>query len=346
MTSKNQRIGIASGGNWIVDRVKTVDKLPGRGMLANIRSAKLSTGGAPANVLADLARMKAPFPLTGVGIVGDDEDGRLILNAFRKLKVNVDHIRVSDTAPTSYTDVMNEEGTGARTFFHDRGANALFGPEHVPVKSLTCRLFHLGYILLLDRMDEPDKTCGTTAAKVLKALQAQGIKTSVDVVSEDSDRFKRLVPPALKYVDYLILNEVETARVVGKTVRNKADKLDGPALVGAVDELYEFGAMSLVAVHMPEGVYMRDKAGRRFSGGSLQLPAGFIKGAVGAGDAFCAGMLYGLHEGWDNEKSAHLGSCCAAASLSHEGATDGVGSLEDVLKLGKKYRERTPPVKV
>jgi sugar/nucleoside kinase (ribokinase family) len=204
----------------------------------------------------------------------------------------------------------------------------------------------LGYLLLLDRMDEPDSEYGTVAARVLRSLQQKGIKTSVDVVSEDSDRFKRIVPSALKFVDYLILNEVETARVVGRTVRKKNDKLDGGALAAAVEDLYGLGDMQMVVVHMPEGVYIRDRAGKRYSSGSLKLPDGFIKGKVGAGDAFCAGILYGLHEGWDFRKSAYLGSCCAAASLSHEGATDGVGPLDEVLALGKKYPEGPAPVKV
>ena len=65
----NDRSGIACGGNWIVDRVKTVDRLPGRGMLGNIRSQESSTGGAAANVLFDLARMKVGLPLTGVGVI-------------------------------------------------------------------------------------------------------------------------------------------------------------------------------------------------------------------------------------------------------------------------------------
>ena len=104
--------------------------------------------------------------------------------------------------------------------------------------------------------------------------------------------------------------------------------------------------MQMVVVHMPEGVYIRDRNGRRYSSGSLNVPKSFIKSKVGAGDAFCAGILYGLHEGWNCQKSAYLGSCCAAASLSHESATDGVGPLEQVLALGKKYPESDPPVRV
>lgn len=343
--SDTDRIGIASGGNWIVDQVKTVDNLPNRGMLGNIKSEQLSTGGGPANALADLARMKVGFPLAGVGIVGDDEAGKYILNRFNELGVDVSNIATTTEAPTSYTDVMNEESTGDRVFFHCRGANALFGPDAIPVEKLTCRIFHLAYLLLLDAMDAEDAEYGTAAARALHKLQGAGIKTSLDLVSEESDRFKTIVPPALKYVDYLIMNEIEAGRVVGKDVR-KGDDLDGAVLAEVVEELSGMGSMEIVAVHMPEGMYARDSAGNKYSVGSLQLPDGFVVSTVGAGDAFCAGMLYGLHEGWDYAKAGKLGCCCAAAGISAPGASDGVGELAEVLALGEKFPEKPPPVTV
>lgn len=339
-----QRLGIASGGNWIVDHLKTVDKLPARGMLANIQGKTSSTGGAPANVLGCLAALNCPFPLSGVGIVGDDEDGKFIIDSFSKLGVDVQHISVTGETSTSFTDVMSEEKTGDRIFYHARGANALFGPENIPVRKLDCSIFHLGYLLLLDSMDSPDSEFGIKAARALHELQEAGIKTSVDVVSEESDRFRNIVPPALKYVDYLILNEIETARTVGISVRSSSNELDGAALQKAVEKLYEFGNMELIAVHMPEGVFIMDRSGSMYSCGSLRLPDGYIAGATGAGDAFCAGMLYGLHEGWDYVRSARFGSCCAAASLSVTSATGGIKSMEQVLSLGKQYPEREPPV--
>ncbi|MEI6787626.1 MAG: carbohydrate kinase family protein [bacterium] len=341
-----QRVGITAAGNWIVDRVKTVDCLPGRGMLVNIKGQTFSPGGAAANVLNDLARLNARFPLTALGMIGHDADGRYLRHVFSELGVDIRGLQATDQASTSFTDVMNDETTGDRVFFHYRGANALFSPRHVDVSSLNCRIFHLGYLLLLDAMDQADSECGTVAAGLLKKVQEAGILTSVDVVSEESDRFAQLVPPALKYVDYLILNEIETARAVGLKVRDENRTLDGPALVDAVEQLYEFGNMQLVAVHMPEGVYMRDRAGKRYSRGSLTLPEGYIAGAVGAGDAFCTGMLYGLHEGWDVMESAGLGSCCAAASLSRPGASEGVLPLDETLGLAKRFGERKPPVAV
>jgi len=340
----DDRNGIASGGNWIVDIVKNVDHLPGRGMLGSITSQESATGGAAANVLLDLARMDVGFPLTGLGVIGRDDDGRFILDTAGQHGVDLSLITHTNAAGTSYTDVMNEEGTGERQFFHSRGANALFGPEHVPVDRLRCRIFHLGYLLLLDRMDAPDTGFGTVAARLLHDLRAAGIKTSVDVVSEDSDRFKSIVPPALKHADYLILNEIEATRTVGRSARTDDGSLDPGALAASVDELIELGSMELVSVHLPEGFYLRDRAGQTVSRGSLELPDGFIQGSVGAGDAFCAGMLYGLHEGWEPPDAAWLGTCCAAACLSRRNAIDGLTRIPDLLELGGQFRERRPPV--
>ena len=340
------RNGITAAGNWIVDRVKQVDCLPRRGMLANIKSMCFSPGGAPANVLNDLARLQAPFPLVGLGVVGDDADGRYLKQTFTDLGVDVSALFTTTEAPTSFTDVMNDEANGNRVFFHHRGANALFQPGHVDIGQLKCRIFHLGYLLLLDAMDRPDPDCGTVAAKLLRDVQAAGILTSVDVVSEEGDRFSKYVPPALKYTDYLILNEIEAGRAVGLNVRDASGLLEGDALVEAVERLYSFGNMKLVAVHMPEGVYLREQNGQRHSIGSLNLPKGYIAGAVGAGDAFCAGMLYGLHEGGDAVAAARLGNCCAAASLSRPGASEGIMPLAETLALASRFGERKPPLPI
>jgi sugar/nucleoside kinase (ribokinase family) len=340
------RTGITSGGNWIVDKVKTVDRLPEHGMLATILHETQSTGGAPANVLADLARLQAPFPLAGVGVVGNDEAGRYVVDSFRALGVDMTAVRTTAEAPTSYTDVMSDQATAVRTFYHCRGANSLFGPADIPVDRLTCRLFHLGYILLLDAMDTADAETGTVAARALRALQAAGIRTSVDVVSEDSDRFARLVPPALDYTDYLICNEIEAGRATGRAVRSASNSLQAGELRAAVADLCAGRAMRLVAVHMPEGVYMRDGNGTEYAAGSLKLPPGFIRGTVGAGDAFCAGMLYGLHEDWSMDRCAALASCCAAASLTQPGASEGVQPAEACLALAERFGYGPPPVRL
>jgi len=57
------RSGILAGGNWIVDHTKIIDVYPAQHALANILAEISSNGGGPYNVLKDLVRLQAPFPL-------------------------------------------------------------------------------------------------------------------------------------------------------------------------------------------------------------------------------------------------------------------------------------------
>src|SRR5688572_24228155 len=102
------RNGLLAGGNWIIDQVKMVDVYPQREQLANIRSQSQGTGGAPYNVLVDLAKMGAKFPLSAAGFVGKDTLGQAILDDCAKNKIDTKYLKPTNQAPTSYTDVMTE----------------------------------------------------------------------------------------------------------------------------------------------------------------------------------------------------------------------------------------------
>jgi len=336
--SAKDRCGLLAGGNWIIDQVKMIDVYPQPEQLANIRSQSEGTGGAPYNVLVDLARSGTPFPLFAAGLVGQDSLGERILANCRQHKIDVQHLRSTPKAPTSYTDVMTEQGHGRRTFFHARGANALWQGDDLDFKKLNVRVFHLGYLLLLDALDERDTRFGTKAAGLLARAQAAGVKTSVDVVSEDSDRFARIVNPALRHVDYCILNEIEAGKTTGFKIRQPGGQLDTVALRHAAGALLQQGVRELVVVHFPEGAFARTRKGEDFWQSSLKLPPKYIGGTAGAGDAFCAGVLYGLHEGWDLQRCLLTGVCIAAASLADATCTSGVKSLNTSLALARKFK--------
>ena len=336
-----QRRGIAAGGNWIIDHLYICDRWPQEETLSNILEEDRGTGGAPYNCLIDLARFGAeagaePIPLEAVGLTGQDGDGELIRADCARHGIDTSALGTTDQAPTSYTNVMVVQATGRRTFFHNRGANALFAPEHVPVEKLEARMVHFGYLLLLDRMDEPDDEFGTTAARLLQRLQDAGIETSIDVVSEDSDRFPTIVKPALKYTDYAILNELEAGRTTGHELKPDG-KPDPRAIRESATELLGLGVGRMVCVHMPEGGYVRTADGAEVWQAALELPEGYIRGAAGAGDAFCAGMLYGIHEGWHMRKSLLLAVCAAAKSLSRPGCTEACTDLAQTLALADQY---------
>jgi sugar/nucleoside kinase (ribokinase family) len=338
------RTGLLAGGNWIIDQVKIIDTYPQPESLANIQRQAQGTGGAPYNVLIDLAKMGASFPLHAAGLVGKDPLGASILEDCRAHQINARHLRSTPDAPTSYTDVMTEQGSGRRTFFHHRGANALWQGEDLDFTKSKARIFHLGYLLLLDALDAPDSKFGTRAARLLFQAQDAGLKTSVDVVSEDSDRFGKIVTPALRYVDYCILNELEAGRTTRFKIRQADGKLDTVALRHAAGALLQQGVRELVVIHFPEGSFARTRKGDDIWQSSLNLPPKYIAGTAGAGDAFCAGVLLGLHEGWELQRCLLTGVCAAAASLSHPTCTGGMKSLASALALAKKYRVRPPLV--
>jgi sugar/nucleoside kinase (ribokinase family) len=341
--STSPRTGILAGGNWIVDAVKIIDTWPQQDALANIFSTSKGTGGSPFNVLIDLAIMGVDFPLEAAGLVGRDDNGAWILDLCRQHRIDTRSLLQTDAAPTSYTDVMTIQSNGRRTFFHARGANALLDAAHFDFSKSDARIFHLGYLLLLDRLDAAHPEFGTVGAEVLARAQKAGFKTSIDLVSEDSDRFARVVLPALKHVDVCIMNEFEAGRVTGRKIRTgdphsaTPTTLDRAELRTAMEQLLEAGVREYVVVHFPEGGVALGRDGQWHEHGSVKLPANYIKGAAGAGDAFTAGVLLGWHEGKPVKEWLRLGVCAAAANLSDETCTGGIKSLGDCLALGEKY---------
>lgn len=335
------RAGVLAGGNWIVDHVKLIDLWPPQDALANISSQFSSNGGSPYNLLKDLARLGASFPLEAVGLVGNDESGRFIRDDCAQHRIDTTQLRTSADLPTSYTDVMTVQGSGRRTFFHCRGANAHLAPEHFDFSHSRARIFHLGYLLLLDRLDEfvgagPGREAGPAAVEVLQAARAAGMKTSADVVSEHSDRFPRIVRPALPFIDYLFLNEYEAARVTGiETVR--AGEIDRGAIANAAEALIGAGVRSWVFIHFPAAVLACSVRGKKIWQPSVKVPPEHVQGAAGAGDALAAGILFGLHDGWRIDEALRLGVGAAAASLAHPTCSEGVGSAEKCRALAERF---------
>ena len=335
----SDRKGILGAGNWIVDHIKVIDAWPSQDTLANIRTEFRGTGGAPCNVLIDLAKLGADFPLAGAGIVGQDEPGDWILKTCQKFGVNTGLIRRTDQQPTSYTDVMTVERTGRRTFFHQRGANMLLDADSIRVDSSNAKIFHLGYLLLLDRLDQPCARFGTRAAELLAKASELGFITSVDVVSEASDRFGRVVSPTLPFLDIIFLNEFEAAGVFSLEIR-QGGKINVPTLLKTAETLLAAGVRRWAIIHFPEGVLAASRDGRRIFQPSLMLPPNQIAGAAGAGDALAAGLLLGYHDELPMEDCLVFGVCAAAASLRHPTTTEGVEHLDACLALGYQFGYR------
>ena len=101
MKAKNTstRRGVLAGGNWIIDQVKLIDVYPQREQLANIRGqVAYGTGGAPYNVLVDVAKTGAGLPLFAAGLVGKDAFGTQILAECKKHKIDPKFLKAAASA--------------------------------------------------------------------------------------------------------------------------------------------------------------------------------------------------------------------------------------------------------
>ena len=333
------RRGICLAGNMLVDITFPIEGWPGQGELVHIRDGIARTvGGAVCNVGMDLAKLDPALPIFAVGRVGEDAEGDLILKALEDH--GIDAAGVIREGISAFTNVMADLRSKQRTFFTYLGANARFCEADVDWDGVTADIFHIGYILLLNALDQPDEAYGTKLARLLHAAQAHGLKTSIDVVSEAGERFGRLVPPALKYADYCVINEYEAEMTTGVKLRNADGALISENLPEALRAMKAMGVSTWAVIHCPEGGYGLDERDRYIALSSLDLPEGYIQGAVGAGDAFCAGVLYGAEMGWRLERAIDLGIAAASASLSEVGATEGVRSLAETLALLQKYDRR------
>lgn len=235
---------------------------------------------------------------------------------------------------TSYTDVMSEYDGGSRTFFHLRGANARLSAEHILQMESPARIFHLGYLLLLDELDKPDPQHGVVAARVLKELQAKGYETSVDVVSEEGGRFRSIVEPCLPHIDYFIVNEIEAGAVC--LARNSAARkayCSATRVEAAAEMLMHRGIGRLCAIHFPEGGYALTRKGDTCWCDAIPVAAKAIVSSVGAGDAFCAGMLYAQHERMPLRDALRLANASARFNLFSATSTGGAPTLEQLTEF-------------
>ena len=334
-----ERKGIIGVGNWIVDSVKFITVYPQKGNLANIVGQDQGLGGCAHNVLADLASLRSGLPLYAGGCIGNDELGRMCLDECAALGIDTSNMKVMPGEATSYTDVMSEiEGGRARTFFHCRGANAKLTVEQVLDCKCPAKIFHLGYLLLLDGLDKEDPEYGVAAARALDGLSKQGYETSVDVVSEESDRYQKIVLPCLPYTDYFIVNEVEAEKSLGITLRRADGTIDMKDVENAARALLDKGVRKMVVIHFPEGGVVATKDGRCCSAPSFSPAKEEIVSTVGAGDAFCAGSLYAIHEGYDLKDLLDFASACARFNLFSSTSTGGAPTI-DVVKDFIKSRK-------
>lgn len=329
---RSARRGFICAGCWTLDRVKLIDAWPEEESLAMIGEIDRQGGGSAHNVGIALKRLDAELPVEGIGLLGRDTDGDFLYSRACEYGIDTRQMHRTDKVANSFTDVMTVKDSGRRTFFHHTGTNDLLTPEHFNFKGTSARCMHLGLLGLHSILDNKWHDSANGWMVILAAARAAGLETSIELVSIDASRIRELALPCLPLVDRLIVNDQEIGALSGiETII--AGYASPDRCLEAACVVRQIGDASLVAVHYPGGAVAVDSQGVCYTSESLKLAPEQIVGAVGAGDAFAAGMLYALHEGWSVERALHLGHAVAASSLRSATAVESIGALDECLVL-------------
>jgi len=320
----NKKVGISVAGTVLLDKINEIRAYPESGELTQISRINLGVGGCVPNVACDLKKIRPTLDVYAIGKIGTDADGKYITDYLRASGVDTSKIISDSSDNTSMTQVMSVVG-GQRTFFTYPGTSSKFGYSDIDFDKLNTKILHLGYFLLLDKVDSGD------GLLILKEAKARGIDTSIDLVSENSDRYS-IVLPCLPYTDYLIINELEASKLTG--IEPLAENLEAISR-----KLMALGVRKKVIIHMPDMATALSDEGFTVVP-SFDVSKDEIKGTTGAGDAFCAGALIAIYDNRTDREILEFASSVALVSLFAPDATGGIISEEEIKKICKNKERK------
>ena len=282
--------------------VPPLERLPEAGELVTTDDFVVETGGCAANAALALARLGVRAAV--VAKVGDDHFGAFVEDELSAAGLDVTGIRRVAGLGTSKTVIISVSGEDRR-FIHTFGANAaLCAADLVPALAAAPDVLYIGGFLVLPALRQDE-----LAAQLRLARQA-GTRVVFDVVAP-ADRTLSLddVAGVLPEVDYFVPNDDEAAALTGESdPRRQAERL---LELGAGTVIVTLGERGLIAVSRDE---------------TFELPAphvDFVEPS-GAGDAFAAGLVYGLLQGWPLRRLLEFASVIGASACTHLGCTAGL----------------------
>lgn len=286
---------------------KPVDTMPDRGKLMLVDTMELHTGGCASNTGTALAKMGIDAAI--IGKVGADGFGDFMVNELEKWGADCSAIVRDNSVGTSATMVM-VHGDGERSFIHYIGANAALTEDDVDFDAVRgTKILHVAGTFLMPSFD------GEPTARVLKQAKEMGVTTSLDTAWDSRGSWMKLLRPCLPYVDYAVPSIEEARMVTGKH--------DPPDVAKVLmDE-----GVGVVALKMgDQGCYIRSRDVEL----TLPIYKVDVVDALGAGDAFAAGFLAGLVNGWDLEKTGRFANAVGAFCVTAIGATTGIRDQQTI----------------
>jgi ribokinase len=299
-----RRFDVIGFGALNVDKLYKVNKIAGPEEEGFIKGFEEACGGSAANTIVGLARLGCKVGF--IGKVAKDKEGEMLLRDFRKEGVN---IRGIIQAKVGWSGVVMGfvDGKGERALYVDPGVNDTISIEEIDMEYIRqTRFLHLTSFV--------GEKSFETQKRLVEALPAD-VRVSLDPGELYARKGLETLTPILKRCFVFMPNSKELALLTDEENYEESAKA-----------LLELG-VKIVAVKLGSlGCYVTD--GQK----SHHIKAFKVRvvDTTGAGDAFCAGFLYGLLNNKSLHECGQLGNFVASRCIMKMGARAGLPRLEDL----------------
>jgi sugar/nucleoside kinase (ribokinase family) len=293
------------------DTLLLVPKYPELGGKVAFEREIVSPGGQVASALVTCGKLGLRTKY--IGVVGDDERGRIQMTSLREAGLNLDDLQIRAGCPNQSAYIVIDQSTGERTIFWHRPDCLTIDPAHItPEKILSARMLHV------DGHDTP------AVARAARIARDHGIPVSVDV-----DNIYPGFDRVLSCVDYVIGSTEFPARWTGE--------LD-PFL--ALERIQNEYGMRVAAMTLgPYGGLSRE-------GGQFVYSPGFVVNCVdttGAGDVFHGAFCYSVLKGASVRDALEFSNAMAALNCTRLGARGGIATADEARDLIDRGERRSHP---
>jgi len=319
-------IEIIGLGALNIDHIYKVERLLDDGE-AVVEAAISSPGGSAANTIYGLAKLGVRGGF--VGAVGDDDEGKTMLQDFQKVGVNTSQIKIKKRAKTGSVLCLSDH-QGRRSLYVLAGANS----------QLTINDLDMSYInqaKMLHLSSFADERQFRVLLEVIDRLDSS-VKVSFSPGELYAAKGLGVLAPILKRTYVLFLNQNELKQLTRKDLRTGAEScLEQGCQIVAVTlgrgERLKLGQG--ISRKVTATSYTSDAQGEYVT----EANGGKIVDEVdttGAGDAFASGFLYGLLKERKIKECALLGDTTARLCIGRTGARDG---LPNATELAQRYQQ-------
>ncbi len=280
--------------------------------------------GAPAIFIDAVARLGISSGF--IGVVGEDDFGKMLINRLRKDKVDIRYLRVLKGYTTGTAFVMYYSSGDRRFVFHLRhSAAGQLSPSDVdPDYIATAKFVHImGSSLSVS--DSSREACYKAAREAKK----RGITVTFDPNLRpellDIKIIRKICAPVIALCDIIMPSEKEIQALTGKE-----------NLIEAGNDLLKRGVEMVVIKRGEKGslVITENEV--------IYEPAYNVNEVdpTGAGDVFDGGFIVGLIKGWSIRQSLEFANAVGAIKVTNFGPMEGPKSIEEVIQFMKNTRKK------